>query len=368
MNWEEALSFSAEKARSLVNLCARKGRVAVVMQDNPDPDALASAMAIRHLVQHKVKKRVTIAYGGYIGRAENRAMLDVLHIEAKRMTPAQLKQFSTLIVVDGQPNAGNLTLLAERKADVVIDHHLLSKRRTWSARLEDVRPEYGATSTMLYEYLCALGLKPADNLATALFYGIQSDTQDLGREASPAGVHAYQQLFLEADKKKLARIRRAPVPAAYFQMLSDSLADCVVAGSTVISRIRTCHNADMLAEVADLLLRLEGMRSAVCYGVKADQILLSARSLDARSNTARRMKHVVAQIGSGGGHLTMAGGQIPIEGDVEKRVAQVYQRILEAFAPDGKPAPLTRREVAAAPVMTDDAKKNGVEGSKKRKE
>lgn len=352
MHWEEALAFSEKKVRILLDICARPGRVAVVMQDNPDPDALASALALRHMVSTKLNKRVAIAYGGSIGRAENRAMLDVLRIGAEHLEPQHLSRFNTLLVVDAQPRAGNLTLLGKRPADVVIDHHLLAKRRSWKARLEDVRPEYGATSTILYEYLCALKIKLPANLATALFYGIQSDTQDLGREVSPAGVHAYQQLFLVADVKKLVRIRRAPVPAAYYQMLSDSLADCVVAGATVISRIRMCCNADMLAEVADLLLRLEGMRAAVCYGITGERILLSARSLDGRTNTAMRMKRVVAQLGSGGGHHTMAGGQIPLNGDPEARLALVYARILEAFAPGAKPAPLTHREPLASPEMT----------------
>jgi hypothetical protein len=97
------------------------------------------------------------------------------------------------------------------------------------------------------------------------------------------------------------------------------------------------------------------MRAAVCYGITGDRILLSARSLDGRTNTAMRMKRVVAQLGSGGGHHTMAGGQIPLNGDPEARLSLVYQRILDAFAPGTKPEPLTRRVTLAGPEMTGGA-------------
>lgn len=351
MKWEETLRSSRKKAAAILDMCARPGPVLVVMQDHPDPDALASALALRELVYARLNKRVSIGYGGSIGRAENRAMMDVLHIDAHWLTPRQVRRFKTVMLVDAQPLAGNSSLTVERPPDVVIDHHLLPKQRSWKAAVEDLRPDYGATSTILYEYLRALGIHMSANLCTALFYGIQSDTQDLGREASPAGVRAYQKLFLEADKRKLAKIRRAPVPRAYFQMLADSLADCVVAGATVISRIRNCRNPDMLAEVAELLLRLEGMRSAVCYGLFGEQILLSARSAGARSNTAMRMKRVVARLGTGGGHHSMAGGQVPVEGDAEVCLALVYDRILEAFAPGCTPAPLTRQPGSPAAGM-----------------
>ncbi|MFP4502975.1 MAG: DHH family phosphoesterase [Candidatus Hydrogenedentota bacterium] len=344
MTWEQTLEHSAKQAARVLEICGRKGRIACVMQDNPDPDALASAYALRDLVWRTLKKRVAICYGGYIGRAENRAMMRVLHIEAQRLTPAQVRKYKTLCIVDGQPRAGNMTLLGDRTPEIVIDHHLIPKRRDWKADMEDLRPEYGATSTILYEYLVARGITLHDNVATALFYGIQSDTQDLGRETTPAGVRAYQELFIEADKRKLARIRRAPVSREYFQMLSDGLSECVVAGPTVISFIHECHNGDMLAEMADLLIRLEGRRTAVCYGVVDNMILLSARAADGRSNAAERMQKVVAQLGQGGGHTTMAGGQIPLNSSPQKRLKTVYERILKAFAGGYEPEPLTQED------------------------
>jgi len=340
---EQALERARANVAQVLDICRRPGRRLVLMQDNPDPDALASAAAMRDLVYTHLKKRVAIGYGGISGRAENRAMMDVLHIDAKRMTPSQLDNYKTICLVDTQPRSGNNILHASRPAEIVIDHHLLPKRNPWLAEFSDVRPGYGAASTILYEYLVAGGVKIGPRLATALFYGIQSDTQDLGREACPADVRAYRDLFLVADKKMLARIHHAPIPMDYFKTLADSLANCVVAGATVVGYVPSCVNADMISDVADRLMRLEGMRTAVCYGVCGDTIHLSARAADARGNTAQRVKRVVRRLGTGGGHRAMAGGQIPLEGDREKRLALVRERILKAFAPHKEPVPLNQR-------------------------
>jgi len=338
----QALAVARRNVKQVLAICARRGRPLVLIQDNPDPDALGSAAAFRNLIFAHLKKRVTISYGGICGRAENRAMMDELGIDARHMTPSQLDHHKTVCLIDTQPRSGNNILHASRPAEIVIDHHILPKRNPWLAEFSDVRPHYGATSTILYEYLVATDAKISPRLATALFYGIQSDTQDLGREACPADVRAYRDLFLIADKKKLARIHNAPIPADYFRMLADSLTNCVIAGSTVVGYVPSCVNPDMIAEVADRLMRLEGMRTAVCYGICGDTIHLSARAADARGNTAERMKRVVRSLGTGGGHRAMAGGQIPLEGDAKERLALVRERILNAFARNKEPVPLNQ--------------------------
>ena len=334
------LTQSSKALEALLALCKGRGRVLVLMQDNPDPDALASAMALRDLLHGELGKRVVIAYGGVCGRAENRAMMELLHIDARRITPSEAGRFATVLMVDAQPTAGNNLAMTERLVDGVIDHHAEPRKAAARAPFHDVRPDYGATSTILYEYLLAAGRRLSVNLATALFYGIQSDTQDLGREAIPADVAAFQNLFDQADTRKLARIRRAPLPADYFEMLHESLENCIVAGNTVISVIQNSKNPDIFAEIADLMLRLDGIRCSVCYGRYEETILLSVRTVDARSNAADRVMRVVRRLGAGGGHRTLAGGQIPAGAEPENRLAAVHQRILRVFARNHTPRPL----------------------------
>ncbi len=334
------LAQSEANVKTLLEICRRPGRILILMQNNPDPDALASAMALRELIHAGLRKRAVIGYGGVCGRAENRAMMNLLRIEARFVKPESVRDYGTVCLVDAQPMAGNNAATTEDAADVVIDHHEVPEKASYRPEFADIRPEYGATSTILYEYLLAAEHPISNDLATALFYGIQSDTQELGREASPADVVAFQELFVKADTKKLSRMRRAPLPREYFEMLHESLANCMVADKTVISMIRHSEHPDIFAEVADLMLRLEGMRCSICYGKCGDTIYLSVRSVDGRTNAAERIVRVVRGLGSGGGHRTMAGAQIPAGGQPEQRLDAVYKRILEQFAPDHPPRPL----------------------------
>ena len=347
---------SAEGIEAVLRICGSRGRILLLMQDNPDPDSIASAAALRDLIYSGLHRRAVIGYGGRCGRAENRAMLDVLRIDAHRIVPHHLAGFSTVCVVDTQPGSGNNVLRNARVADIVIDHHPTPKRHVWVAKWADIRPGYGATSTVLYEYCLAAAHKLSPGLATALYYGIQSDTQDLGREVNPADTAAYLALFPQVDRKKLRRIRRAAVPAEYFQMVHRSLSNCVVAGTTVISTIPSCSNPDMVSEIADLMLRLSGIRISVCYGLCGDTIHLSARAVDARSNVLPRIRRVVSRLGTGGGHRTMAGGQVPVEDDPEKRMRLVRERLLTVFAAHQEPRPLLS---AKTPVPHDVADESG---------
>ncbi|HPC17014.1 MAG TPA: bifunctional oligoribonuclease/PAP phosphatase NrnA [Candidatus Hydrogenedentes bacterium] len=346
-----------ERLHALLRACDRRGRTAILLQDNPDPDALACAAVLREILYARLGKRCTIGYGGICGRAENRAMIEVLKIPARHVSREEAARFDIVCLVDAQPGFGNNIVAAGRRVDVVIDHHLAPKRCRWHATFADIRPHYGAATTILHEYLLAAGVPIGRNLATAMFYGIQSDTQDLGRESGPADVRAYQDLFLQADKRKLARIQHAPLPKDYFRMFADSLQTCEIAGTTLVSFIPRCLNRDMIAEVADRLLRLEGITAAVCYGVCGDRVYLSARARSPRGNAAGRMHNALRGIGDGGGHLTMAGGQAPLNGHAEKCLAQIRARIFENFAPHHTPRPLLTPERAGTGLYCIQKKK-----------
>lgn len=345
MPQEYDLEWTVTSVAAIVRLCSKRGRILALMQDNPDPDGIASALAFGRLIHERLGKRVVIGYGGTVGRAENQAMLDLLRIDARRVTFEDLRDYEAICLIDTQPLSGNNVIVTHWPVDIVIDHHYMAASgKPWKAAVADIRPHYGATSTILYEYLMAARVAVSQDLATALFYGIQSDTQELGREASPADVAAFQALFQMADKKMLARIRRAPVPAAYFRMLHDSLSDTVVAGSTVVSAIRSSCHPEMVAEVAELMLRLRGSRTSVCYGVCGNLIHLSVRTADFRGNAAQRIRMVVKDIGAGGGHRMMAGGQVPLGDDPAATIALVRKRILDVFAHRKTPHPLLAQD------------------------
>ncbi len=157
-------------------------KILILPHNDPDPDAIASAVALRHLLAEQAGVDSRIAYKGIIGRAENRALVRYLDYPLQRLTGADLRQAWPIALVDTQPGAGNNALPAHVAPAIVFDHHPY-REATAGAAFADVRPGLGSTSTLLVEYLQAAGIEPSPPLATALFYGIKTDTLGLGRGA-----------------------------------------------------------------------------------------------------------------------------------------------------------------------------------------
>src|SRR5262249_9147119 len=154
---------------------------------NPDPDAVASACGLAHLIHECAGVRADAAYGGIIGRAENKAMLKVLRLPIQPIARLESVKYDLVCLVDTQPEVGNYARTGRSLPRLVIDHHP-ARPSSMAAAFHDVGGPAGATSTLVTQYLRAARLLPGPQLATALFYGIKSDTRDLGREYDPADV------------------------------------------------------------------------------------------------------------------------------------------------------------------------------------
>lgn len=288
--------------------------LAIVMQNYPDPDAIASAAALRAIAHQVGGVRTTLASGGVAGRAENRALLQYLRIPCHRTMEVEFERFDRVALVDTQPCTGNNALPSEVQPHIVIDHHPIQKA-TRQAAFTDVRSGYGATSTILHEYLRAMGTEIDKQLATALLYGIRSDTQDLGREAAQADIRAIQRLTPLANLRMLSAIQYSCTPRSYFRMLQSALEHAQVHGPAIVSCLGQIDIPDITGEIADLFLRDEDATWALCYGFYKQQLLLSLRTSDADGDAGAVMRRLVLGRGTGGGHHTMAGGQIVLRED-----------------------------------------------------
>jgi len=188
----------AQKTRSklteLANLLRGKTSLLIVLQDNPDPDSIASAVALRRLANSLAAVHCSIAHGGTVGRAENRALVRYLNPNMRFLDEIEFAKFDLTALVDTQPGTGNNSFPDSLIPDVVVDHHPF-RRATRCAQFVDIRSSYGATATILLEYLNRAGIRLDVPLATALLYAIRSDTQDLGQEASRADIEAIGLLY-----------------------------------------------------------------------------------------------------------------------------------------------------------------------------
>lgn len=316
---------------TLLSVIERPGPLVILPHDNPDPDALASAATLRYIAKHLAGKDATIALGGFVGRAENRAMVRYLNIPLVPVADLPLGDPNTVIaLVDTQPGRLNNSLPKGVLPSIVIDHH-----PRYSAMNEvpfaDMREGYGATSTILTEYLMDKRLRVETKIATALFYGIMAETQDLGREASEPDMAATHFLYPHTNKRRLAKIENARVPRAYFAAFRQAIQSAVIYDRAVISILGAIRYPDMVAEMADFLLRLDEVEWAAAIGRYEQHLYVSLRTTNRDVNAGDLLQKVLGS-DHAGGHDMIAGGRIalPPGADWEESAARIRKRLVAA--------------------------------------
>jgi len=328
------------KLERLIQYARGHKKALVLTHDNPDPDSMASAVALGYILQRMAQLESVVAYGGIVGRAENRALVRVLKLPVVPIARVVFEDYDLICMVDTQPEQGNHSLPARHFPDVVIDHHP-ERPETRLAPIADVGGEIGATSTVVVEYFRASGLEMPPAIATALYYGIKADTRDLGRQTTPADVDAYLWLFPMVDKEALAEIEHPRLPIEYFQLYHTAIERALVYDHAVVCNLSEIYAPDMVAEVAERFLFLEDVKWSLAYGEYEGHLYFSIRTSDRRMNAGRLIREVIEEKGgSAGGHGSMAGARLSLRGLVPaaryRLEQELVQRFLREFGVRGK--------------------------------
>ncbi len=293
--------------RSLLNT---REKIGILLQPDPDPDGIACGYALRALLGRKRTTAPLISFGE-IQRPENIALVQALGIDVLTITPDELEELDGLVLVDVQPNVfGDDPPARLLSIDVVIDHH--PERTGYDAVIRDIRPTYGATATILTEYLRASGMELGPRLATALLYGIKSDTQLLGRETSNRDMISFAHLHEAYSPALLRRIERPALPIDGLRALGRALSHAEVRDGIhilVLGRVRE----DVIPQVADMALQAEGAEWAVAAGIVNRDLVFSVRNVGYVRAAGDVVRAVVEGLGVGGGHRSMAKGIIPLK-------------------------------------------------------
>ncbi len=319
----------------LIQYARSHKRALILTHDNPDPDAIAAGVALAFLLGKLAGVEAIVAFGGIVGRAENRALVRVLKLPVVPVSRVVFDDFDLICMVDTQPEQGNHSLPARHFPDVVIDHHP-ERPDSHLAPIADVGGPIGATSTVLAEYFRASALKIPAQIATALFYGIKADTRDLGRQTTKQDVDAYLWLFPLVDKDALAEIEHPKLPEEYFRLYHTAIEKGQVFEDAVVCDLGDIYAPDMVAEVAERFSFLEGMKWSLAFGEYEEALYYSLRTSDRRMNAGRLIREVIeAKGGSAGGHGTMAGARISLKdlsGAARRRLRdEVVRAFLDAF-------------------------------------
>ncbi len=291
-----------------------KGKLGIVVHDSPDSDAIASALALKQIAKN-VDVPADILYRGEIGHHVNRAFVNILGIEMRQIEgEEELKEYDKLALMDASvPGANNLLPPPpEGNVDIIIDHHVGNNKENVHADFFDVRTDNGATSTIMTRYLQELGIPVDKILATALLQGIRTDTSGFKRETHPSDFSAAAFLHVKADKELLEQIETPPMSTEMLNVIGNAIVHKKIKGSYLITNVGAVMNRDAIPQAADYLLNLEGITTAIVIGLCEDTICVSGRSKDIRVNIGDAFAHAFEEMGSAGGHATMAAAQLPL--------------------------------------------------------
>ena len=324
-------AFTRQKIKELRAMVGEGDRVAIVLQDDPDPDAMASAMALRTLLGRNKQTTPLFAFKP-VTRPENLTMEHLLEIEIQPADTEQLRAFDKIAMVDVQP-----PYFGEKipRADIVIDHH--TGYPGGAAAFEDVRTKYGATATIMTEYLVTADEKISERLATALLYGIRSDTLALSRRVTDDDLLAFTRLVPLANYSMLRQIDRPELPLSFAQILARAMKRMVVKDRLVVLNLGPVERDDLIVQMADFCLQFEGVGWVAVAGKLGGKLVISVRNHGmSGENAGEVVKSLFAEIGSAGGHRNMSKAVIPLRAwrrrEGTTRDSQIESRLRELFS------------------------------------
>jgi nanoRNase/pAp phosphatase (c-di-AMP/oligoRNAs hydrolase) len=301
-------------------------RVVLVSHVHPDPDGIGSMLGLAHLIESKLEIPAVLTQDGPISRAENRAMVDVLHLELKPIDQIEWQGHDAVVMVDSQPKTGRHSMDGAIDLYAVIDHHE-TPGELKGVPFVDVRPKLGATCTLVTQYLAEQDVIINEKVATALLYGIESEVTGFPREASESDDEALAYLFRLADKDLLAQIKNARLPHTHFECLLHALQSSFVYDRLIISWVDDLPQPEQAAEVADFMVRFENVDWAVCGGIHNDMLFLSVRTNLAHAGAGEILRSVVGKLGKAGGHDRRAGGCIKLASSTPSAIADLQATI-----------------------------------------
>ena len=281
-------------------------RVLIVLHNEPDPDAIASGLALRNVLR-RTKQTAVIATLQGVTRPENVRMVNLLDIHVEIITPDELANYERVAMVDVQPHyfGGQID-----RVDLVIDHH--PEQTGYSAVFKDIRPDYGSTSTILTEHLRAVDANISERTATAMLYAIKSDTLFFNRQANRVDLEAFSYLYPLADAALIRKMEGAEITMERLEYVLKAKQNGQMVEQVFCAFLGASPREDFIPYVADFYLQLENVKWTIVAGIVNDSLVMSVRNLGYSRNAGEFVRKYFAHIGSAGGHRAMAKAVVPL--------------------------------------------------------
>jgi len=310
------------KLRELFALFESRPRLLILI--HPDPDSIASAQALRQMLLRKCSK-IAVAIDEPIKRLQNQAMVRLLKIGLVEAKQVKFSDFDFLAVTDGQRD--HFPILSRQKVDICIDHHPLVKDRGY--RFSDLRTDYGATSSILAEYLEAARIKTSSFLATALCYGIKTDTDNFTRNVHRSDAIAFSKLFPSADYYLLRSIDQVEISLRHLGLFSSALGQLKVRRKRVIIHLGLVPSTDLLVIIADFLIRVSEIEMVLVSGFADPRLTVILRNRNPRRDIGLLAKNAFEPPGVAGGHRYAARAELPGQCIPKKAKAASNEKVIQ---------------------------------------
>ncbi|MBW2149227.1 MAG: DHH family phosphoesterase [Deltaproteobacteria bacterium] len=316
-------SIHQERINKLWELFKGDDRLLIII--NPDPDSIASALALKRLLWKRVHI-ITLAYVGKITRLENQAMIRLLRVKMEPLENVNLSEFTKHALIDSQPSHHE----EFQKLDyhVIIDHHPITN--SVKAPFKDIRPIFGAVASMMTEYLQAARIVPSSRIATALLYAIKSDTANFERDATEADVRAFRYLFHFANINIVRKIEFSEIKRQWLSFFLTALNHLHLHRNRVIVHLGSVPNPDICVLLADFFMRVTEITWSVVSGICEEKLIIIFRNDGHRKNAGQLAINAFGTLGIAGGHKGAARAEIPLE-NIRNQIKESVRQNVEGF-------------------------------------
>lgn len=315
-----------ERVKKLMEVITYEDTLAVLI--SADPDAMASAMALKRLFWRKVKKTY-IYHINIINRSDNLAMIKLLKLDQKHIKKLDASAITKWAIVDSQPHHSEQ--FRKFKFDIIVDHHPANPNS--KGAFVDIREDYGSTSTMFTEYLRTAGIKPSPKLATALFYGIKTDTDDFVRNSTPDDIDAFKYLYKFININIIKKIESSEMTRKTLNSFRTAIDNLLFIKDMSFIYMDKVDSPDTLVMMADFFVKMAESPWSVVSGIHSQKLIIIIRNAGFRLNAGKVAVKLFGSYGSAGGHKAAARVEIPLKSIMHEIGGKVGYRefVMEKF-------------------------------------
>lgn len=297
---------STEKCKRLIEALTLEDTLAVLI--NADPDSIASALALKRIFWRKVKK-TRIYHVNIIKRADNLALINLLKIDIQHIRDLNSSEINKWAIVDSQPN--HIEQFSKHKFDIIIDHHPVDPGSI--GQFVDIKEDYGANSTIMTEYLRAAKIKPSPRLATALFYGIKTDTDNFARPTTPHDINAFRYLYRFVNINMIKKIESSEMTRKKLASFRTAIENLTFTKDKAFIHMGKVNDPDILVIIADFFLKMAEATWCIVSGIYNQKLIVIFRNAGFRLDAGKMAQRLFGKWGTAGGHKGAARVEIPIQ-------------------------------------------------------